>query len=440
MRRILRLVGWSALGLLVLLLSVTGALTLLRWDRTARVVGFGEAAGAPAAASPEFARTAALLTVTSLLPGNRLEVLSNGRETFPPLWRDLRAARRSITTQLYFINPGAVLDSLVLLLRERAAAGVEVRFLYDAVGSRVPDSTLTGLRAAGVRVARFRPVRWYTLQKAQNRSHARTVVIDGALGFTGGFGIDDRWLGDGRSPHEWRETNVRFTGPAVAQLQAAFAAAWAEATGQLLAGRLHFPPDPSAGIGPPPPDPIEPALAGVLHSVAGPGNTGAQRLFALTAAGARQRLFLTNAYFVPDRDIVEMLSAAARRDVDVRLLLPGPLTDVPLTRAAARAHYEPLLRAGVRIWEYTPAMMHAKTFVVDRCWIGIGTMNLDPRSFVHNDEVVLLAWDREAGAMLDSMFLDDLHFAREITLPTFARRPWRQRLGEAFAIRFKRFL
>lgn len=439
MLRVLRLLGLGLLALLILVLTVVGALTLLRSDPTARVRGGGSTEGAPAAGTADFARTAGLLTATSLVRGNRLEVLCNGDNTFPVLWQDLRAARRSITAQLYYINPGQLLDSLVLVLRERAAAGVQVLFLFDAVGSRVPDSVLAALRTSGVRAAEFRPVKWYTLQKAQNRSHARTVVIDGAVAYTGGFGIDDRWLGDGRAPGQWRDTNVRFAGPAVAQLQAAFAAAWAEATGQLLAGQLYFPPEPRP-VGAPAADPIEPALAGVLHSVAGPGNTRAQRLFALTAAGARERLYLANAYFVPDESIIAMLTAAVRRGVDVRLLLPGAQTDVPLTRAAARSHYERLLRAGVRIWEYAPAMMHAKTFVVDRRWTAIGTLNLDPRSFTHNDEVVVLAWDREAGEVLDSLFLADLRLAREITLEPFLQRSWRERLREAFARRVDRFL
>src|SRR5690606_19175171 len=125
-------------------------------------------------------------------------------------------------------------------LRERAAAGVDVRFLYDDVGADIPDSTLEAMRAAGVRAAVFRPVKWYSLHKAQNRSHARVVVVVGGTGYTGGFGIDDRWRGGGRQPGEWRDTNIRLTGPVVAQLQAAFAAAWSDATAELLVGERFF--------------------------------------------------------------------------------------------------------------------------------------------------------------------------------------------------------
>jgi len=440
MLKVLRAAALVVVGLAVLLLAVVGALTLLRSSPTARVTSIGDTPGTLAAHSREFARTAGLLTGVQLLPGNVLEVLSNGRGTFPPLWRDLRAARVSITAQLYYITPGAVLDSLVAALRERAAGGVLVHFLYDDVGAAVPDAVLTALRGSGVQVAVFRPVRWYDLQKAQNRSHARTIVIDGKLGYTGGFGIDDRWQGDGLAAKEWRDTNVRFTGPAVAELQAAFVTAWAEATHQLLIGASYFPelePVSPASVAA---DPIPAALAGVLHSVAAPGHTRAQQLIALTAAAARERMYITNAYFVPDDALLGMLAGAARRGVDVRLLLPGRFTDVPLTRAAARARYERLLRAGVRVWEYTPSMMHAKTFVVDGHWVSVGTLNLDARSFIHNDEVTLLAWDRDVGAALDSLFLADLTHAREIRLEEFLRRPWHHRVGEVFARQFTKIL
>lgn len=429
-RRLLFLV----LGVLVAVLAVIGGATVLREARPAVVRAFGDPEGTPAAADAEFARTVALLTRTPLLPGNAVAVLLDGDGTFPPLWRDLRAARRSLTVQLYYISPGLLLDSLVTVLSDRGRAGVRTHFLYDAVGATVPDSVLAALRAAHVRVAAFRPVRWYTLRKAQNRSHARVVVIDGLRGYTGGFGIDDRWRGSGAAPQEWRETNVRIQGPAVAHLQAAFATAWSEATAELLTGELYFPAAAHRSV------PGGAVTAGVMHAQPTPGATAAERLFALSVAAARERLYITSAYFVPGAEVIAQLAAAARRGVDVRLLLPGAHTDVPITRWAARGAYERLLRNGVRIYEYQPGMVHAKSAVVDGVWSAIGSMNLDNRSFVHNEEVVLLAWDQALGASLEASFRADLGRAREITLPRFRERPWRERLRERLGRQLTRIL
>ena len=448
MRRVLR-VALMAVGALVLLgLALIGLLTLLRDPAPARVRGTGSQDGMPAAASGDFARTAALLTGTTLHQGNRLEILLDGDGTFPRLWTDLGAARRSVNAQVYYVSPGALLDTLASILSERARAGVDVRFLYDGFGADVPDTTLAVLRAAGVRTAVFRPVRWYSLHRAQNRSHARVVVVDGAIGYTGGFGIDDHWQGTGRSPDEWRDTNVRVEGPVVGQLQAAFAAAWADATAELLVGERFFGYVDSAAVvahatpvsrggardsvaAPNSVTPREaPSVAGVLYSVATPGTTRGQRLFTVTASAARERLWIANAYFVPSDEMVGMLKAAAARGVDVRLLLPGRHTDVRLTRWAARSHYETLLRGGVRIYEYQPSMMHAKTMVADGRWLSVGTMNLDARSFVHNEEVNVLAWDPAAAAALEAVFLADLAVSRELQLAAFERRPWHERVPE----------
>jgi cardiolipin synthase len=417
-------------GALVLALVMIGAATLLRDARSAVVSAFGDPEGVPAATDAEFARTASLLTRTPIAPGTAIDLLLNGDGTFPRLWEDLRGAERSITVQLYYINPGALLDSLVAVLGERARAGVRTHFLYDAVGSDMPDSTLATLRAANVRVAVHRPVRWFTLRKAQNRSHTRAIIIDGVLGYTGGFGVDDRWLGTGTAPGEWRDTNARFSGPAVAYLQAAFVTTWSEATGELLTGELYFPPTPSAGQ----------SIAGVLFAQAGPGSTIAERFFALTVASARSRLFISNAYFVPSEEMTGQLRAAARRGVDVRLLLPGHHTDVPMTRWAARGVYEKLLRSGVRIYEYQPGMMHAKTIAVDGVWSAVGTMNLDTRSFVHNDEIMLLAWDPRIGLAMERMFLADLDHAREVVLASFRERPFTERVRERMAAQLTRIL
>ena len=415
----------------LLFFALVGIQQYFRGTPVHQVVAVGRRGGVPAVTAPAFARALRGLTGVDLEPGHAAEVLLNGDATFPRLWRDLRAARSTVTLRVYYAEPGAVADSLSAVLRERAAAGVRVLFLYDAFGSSFSDAWLAALRAGGVEVAAFRPLRWYSLNRAQNRSHVRAVVIDGQVGYTGGFGIADKWLGDGRRPGHWRDTNVRFVGPAVLRLQGAFAAGWAEATGELLTGESFFPPVPTAPAGPP---------AGLLYAVPGPGSTDAERLLALSVAGARRSLFVTSAYFLPDDDQRRLLVDAARRGVDVRVLTAGRRTDVALVRLASRAHFEQLLRGGVRVYEYRPAMIHAKTLVVDGRWTSIGSMNFDNRSAALNEESNLLLLDARTGARMDSVFLADLRLAREIRLPDFERRPWYDRILERAATLARRSL
>ena len=283
----------------------------------------------------------------------------------------------------------------------------------------MPADHREALRAAGVSVEPFRPIRLSTLHLAQNRSHVRGIVIDSRIGWTGGFGIDDKWFGDGRTNGSWRETNVRFEGPAVRQLQAAFAAAWVEATGVLVTGRAKL-----AAYD----DGVE--SAGLLYTSPTLGSTAAERFYALSIAAARKTLYITNSYFAPDRNFIELLTAAAGRGVDVRVLTAGPRTDVNVVRLAGRAWYDTLLAAGVRLYEWQPSTLHAKTFVIDGEWTTIGSMNFDNRSLALNDEATLMVRDRTVGQQMDRIFLDDLRHSEEITAVTFRQRSWFERIAE----------
>ena len=310
-------------------------------------------------------------------------------------------------------------DTLREILIERAKAGVQVYLLYDAFGTiDIPANNREALRAAGVFVQPFRPIRLSTLHLAQNRSHVRGIVIDGRVGWTGGFGIDDKWFGNGRTNGSWRETNVRFEGPAVRQLQAAFAAAWVETTGVLFTGRVAFA-EHDNGV-----------LAGLLYTSPTIGSTPAERFFAVSIAGARKTLYITNSYFAPDRSFIKQLVAAARRGVDVRILTGGPTTDVNAVRLAGRTYYENLLTAGVRVYEWKPTVLHAKTFVIDGEWVTIGSMNFDNRSMALNDEATLMVRDRPIGGQMVQIFLEDLSNSREVSLAEFRRRAWLEKMME----------
>jgi cardiolipin synthase A/B len=433
-RRLARVVATFA----VVVFALIGLLSVTRGTPIERVGVLGARGEFPAIGTPEFAQAVGLYAGAPLTPGNRVEVLTDGDGTYPRLWADLRAAYRSVTVQLYYGQPGTVADTMADVLSAKARQGVPVLVVLDDFGhSPLPRDWDDSLRAAGARVVRLREMRWYTLDRLGSRSHVRAVVVDGVVGYTGGFGLADYWLGDGRSAGRWRETNARFTGPAVAQLQAAFMTAWAEATGELLAGDTFFPPATRDSTGAATGGSTRAAL---VFTAPTPGSTPAERLLALSIAGARRTLYISNSYFLPDDDFRRFLVDAARRGVDVRVLTAGPATDIRSVYWASHWRYEPLLRAGVRIYEYRPSMMHAKTLVADGEWALVGSMNFDNRSLALNAESNLVALDRRVGAALDSLFVEDLRHAREVRLAEFTRRPLWQRAVEAGAALMSRVL
>jgi len=436
MRKMLRVkrVG-AVLGvLLILVLSLIGVLSITRGTPVKAVVAIGDHGGPPAVGDPLFTESLELYTGLHLTKGNAAQLALNGDGLYPQLWRDLRAARQTITVQMYYSQPGAVADSLAAVLKERARAGVRVLLILDAFGSQnLKKEWADSLRAAHVELALLRQLHWYSLHNASDRSHVRVVVVDGEIGYTGGFGLADYWLGDGRHEGQWRETNVRFEGPSVMTLQAAFAAAWAECTGELIAGDIFFPKKAftqmDGGV-----------TAGVFFSSPTTGSTPAERFIALSIAGARKTLYVANSYFVPDDDFRKLLKQARARGVDVRILTVSKNTDVKTTWWAGRSRYEELLRAGIKVYEYQPSMMHAKTFIIDGMWGSIGSMNFDNRSLAFNNESNFVFLDKPLGAQMDSVFLDDLTRSKEITLAEFQRRPFYDRIIEWGAAVFSRVL
>ena len=406
------IIGFIFAGLICGVIFLAGLLSAVKGTpvRDVRALGGDRPPGVD---EPGFREGIELVSRTSLAPRHRIEVFVNGDETYPRHWQDLRAARRAITMQMYYCEKGRMADTLREILLERAAAGIPVFLLYDAFGSSFPKEYIESLKKGGVNATPFRPLSILGAHKLQHRAHIRVVCVDGTVGYTGGFGISDKWFGNGLVKDQWRDTNVRFTGPAVGQLQAAFVACWAEATGHMLVGETLFPLDgaPKDGV-----------VAGVLHGSPSVGSTEAERFLTLSIASARRRLYITNSYFVPDKDIRRLIADAARRGVDTRVLTAGPETDVKSTLYAGRARYEELLEAGVRVYEYDETMMHAKTLVVDGRWAAVGSMNADNRSLSFNEETVLMMLDESTGAKLERQFLRDIEHATEIRLETFRKR------------------
>ena len=276
------------------------------------------------------------------------------------------------------------------------------------------------LRNAGCRVEYFRPIRPWMLDVINRRSHRRVLVVDGKVGFTGGVGIAEEWEGNADSPKHWRDTVVQLEGPAVAQMQSAFQDNWSEVTGELLLGEKFFPKLVPAGN----------VRASVVPSNPRPSSSPSQTLYSVAIAAAEHTLSISNSYFVPNDASLALLAAASRRGVDVRVLVPGVVNDLPVTKAGARSTFGQLLRAGVKIFEYQPTMMHAKTMVVDGIFATVGSTNFDNRSFRLNDEIDLAVYDEEVAGRLQAMFDADLKKARPYTYEQWVHRPALKRLME----------
>jgi len=436
MKRLLKIGG------VVLLVLGVAVFALIGWQTVTRGTPVGEIRlqsdrgnGVPPVTDSLFTNVIEMFSTVHVEPGNDVRILENGDGTYATLWRDLASAQRTITVQMYYCQPGAVADSMAKYLIDRAQHGVRVLLLFDAFGSGPlldDEDYMRRLQEGKVEIAQLRPVHWYSLQKANNRSHVRVVTVDGRVGYTGGFGLADYWLGNGRREDQWRETNVRVEGPAVMQLQAVFAAAWAEATHELLVGDAFFPRAGFTKKGAVP--------AGIFFAMPTTGSTPAERFMALSIASAKRTLYITNSYFVPDDDFRRFLTKAVARGVDVRVLTAGEKTDVKTTTYAGRARYEELLRAGVRIYEYTPTMIHAKTMVVDGTWGTIGSLNFDNRSLAFNNESNLVSLDSATGSAMERIFLEDLRYSKEIVLPEFTKRSWTEKALENGANLLSRLL
>jgi cardiolipin synthase len=372
--------------------------------------------------SPAFVRAAEALTSAPISTGNEAELLINGDQIFPAFLETIARAERTINLLTYVYWRGDIAREIAAALCRRAAEGIEVNVLLDAVGSaKMEPRVLRELRDSGVCVARFRPPRPYAVRRLNNRTHRKVLVADGRVGLVGGVGIAVEWTGNAEDPDHWRDTHVRVRGPVVRGLQGAFAENWLEATGDVLVGERYLPDlQPVDGGGP----------MQVVRSSAGVGDTNVEALYFLAIASARTRLDLTAAYFAPRPAFLEALTDAASRGVDVRVLVPGSHIDKEFVRVAGRASYEQLLEGGVRIWEYGPTMLHAKTLAVDGAWASVGSVNYDNRSFQLHDEVTLCVQSERFAGLLGEQFERDLAVSERFDLARWRRRPLPQRAHE----------
>lgn len=355
-------------------------------------------------------------TGVPMVEGNSVELVENGR-IFDVLEEEIRRAQFSVNLAPFIWRPSAPSDRIVRVLTERARAGVRCRVLIDPIWSLKFDRVSKALVEAGCDVRQYRPIRANLGPRVLLRNHRRAVVIDGRVGITGGFGIWESWEGDGLQKEEWRDSNVRVTGPVVRDLQLSFAENWQEVGGGLLPAD-EFPRPPPTGT----------ARAGFVTSDSNPGLSHAERMTLLMIAAAKDRLWIANAYFIPSTAIADMLVLKAKAGVDVRILCPGPVHDVPPVRAAQRSTYEHLVRNGVRVWEYQPTMMHAKTMVIDDRVTVIGSTNLDPLSTKWLEEASLVIEDPALNAELAASIEKDLEHSLEIRWSWWSKRGLAERL------------
>jgi cardiolipin synthase len=385
--------------------------------------GYELRGGAIEVGSDDFLRATEAITMAPITHGNDIELCINGDEIFPAMIETMKGAQSTLNFLSYLYWSGEIGSKIAGVLCERAKAGVEVNVLLDAVGSAKMDRTLIrNMDEAGVTFAYFRPPKPYAMRRLNNRTHRKLLIADGKIGMTGGVGIADQWTGNAQDPGHWRDTHVRVRGPVVRGLQGAFAENWLEATGDVLVGESYLPAlQPVSDDG----------AMQVVRSTAEVGDTNVEALYFLAIACARESLHLTSAYFAPRPAFVEALADAAERGVDVRILVPGPHIDKEFVRQAGRAVYEELLGAGVRVYEYCPTMIHAKTLTIDGVWSSVGSVNFDNRSFQLQDEVTLCICSRAFAGQLDAQFARDLERSEQINLARWNGRGPLNRASEA---------
>lgn len=375
-------------------------------------------------ADPEFARSMGTLLGPAILGGNRVEVLRNGEEIFPAMLAAIRAARRTITFETFIYWSGEIGKEFGAALSERARAGVRVHVLLDWVGAgKIDDAILEEMQQAGVEVEKYRPLRWYNLARMNHRTHRKLLVVDGSVGFTGGVGIADAWLGHAQDPEHWRDTHFRLEGPSVAQMQAAFLDNWLELRPEVLHGEAYFPELASVGD----------CSAQMFMSSFGEGSESTRLMYLLSIASAEESILLSSSYFVPDSVAIEAFVAARQRGVRVEIIVPGEHIDAKVVRRASRGLWGDLLEAGVEIHEYQPTMFHVKVLVVDGLWTSVGSTNFDNRSFSMNDEANLNVLDARFAAEQERIFEEDKRHARRVTLAEWRDRPRSEKVREWLA-------
>ena len=373
---------------------------------------------------PEFLNTMAGAAGVPFVSGNSLVLLNNGDKFYPVMLEGISQAKHSITIEAYIYWAGEIGLTFAKELAAAAGRGVRVKILLDAVGSAsVGNAILQILQKGGCHVAWYNPLRWNHLRRINNRTHRKSLIIDGRVGFTGGAGIADHWTGDAQDDKHWRDLQIRIEGPAVRPLQTGFAQNWLETTGELVSGP-HFYPAPAAA------GPLS------LQTIMSSPETGASTvrvMYCLAISAARESIDIANPYFVPDHVSIDLFRDAVKRGVRVRVMVAGKSNDTLITRFNSVRLYGALLDAGVELYEYNRTMMHHKIMMIDGLWATIGTANFDNRSFSHNEESNVSMSDEATCLELTRTFERDLAVSDRVTKDAWEHRGLPHKTVEALA-------
>ena len=361
--------------------------------------------------------TLAGLTGGAVYPGNALTVLQNGG-LYPAMKADISAAKHTIHLESFVWTHGTLEREFVELLGRKAREGCKVRVLIDAMGGISADKEqLKRLSEAGTEVSIYCKPHWWNLRRFNHRTHRKLLIVDGTIGYTFGHGIADQWLGNGEDKDHWRDTAVRAEGPVVRALQAVFMENWIEEMKCVPSGPGCFPVLDERGD----------SRAHVVSSASGEALSSVALLYTVAIACARREIIIQNPYFAPDDGICELLAMMVKRGVAIHLMIPGQKTDSPFVRRAGCHLYADLLRAGVRLYEFEPTLLHQKIVVVDDIWSHIGSTNFDSRSLALNEEVGIGIHDAKVAAQLKHAFNEDLKRSKEIKLEQWQHRAWQAR-------------
>jgi cardiolipin synthase len=364
----------------------------------------------------------AALVGADLTRGNRYDVLTNGDQIFPAMLEAMRGAKQHINFETYIYDTGEVANQFTAALEAAARRGVQVNIIVDAVGAASMERDhAERLRAAGCNLHRFNITSWYSLEEVNYRTHRKILVVDGEVGFTGGVGVADHWLGNAQDKSHWRDTQIRMRGPIVRLLDAAFFEDFiesAEIVTPTLAATATAHDEEGASL--------------LIRSSPTGGSNDLKRLYLLIIAAARRTLDVQTPYFVTDESTMWALEDAVKRGVRVRILVEGDITDAMPVKYASRHVYERLLSLGLEIYEYQPTMMHVKALVADGMLSMFGSANFDNRSLELNDELNVAVWSRDLAARLTADFEQDLRVSKRLQLDEWRKRPLLAKARERF--------
>ena len=364
------------------------------------------------------------LTQSTLTTGNKIELIQNGA-FWDRVFADIENAEDSVNYATFLSRRGKLTRRMAELLCCKAEEGVQVRMMLDGTGGRhFGGHDLRMMRKSGVHVRKYHPIRFSNLGVLNQRDHRKLVIIDGRIGYVGGHCLTDNWLGDAEDRDHFRDISARVEGPVVAQLQSAFVENWVEETGEVTGGEEFFPKLERVG---------ESDAHAVWISPAG-APSSVKILHYILIRAAEKRITIQNPYFLPDPAAIDALVAAAKRGVEVRIMIPGAhVTDEPLAQHASHHHYGDLLKGGVKLYDYNRTLLHQKVVVIDGRWAALGSTNFDDRSFEINDEISLVMYDENLARELEETFDRDTKDAEQIDLGEWKSRPWSHKLLDFFA-------